>query len=399
LIKINNKYTSFAESDSRYFVITGGRGSGKSYAISTLLLSLTFEPNQKILFTRYTMTSAHISIIPEFLDKIDTLGVANRFTITKNEIVNNQTGSSILFKGIKTGSGDQTASLKSLQGITSWVLDEAEELNDETIFDKINFSIRQKGQQNRVILILNPATKEHFIYKRFFESENVKEGFNGTKNNTTYIHTTYLDNKDYLDESFLYEVERVKETNPTKYNHVILGSWLDKAEGVVFSNWEYGTFNPDGLQSSFGMDFGFKIDPNTLVEVAIDKKKKIIYVKECLYKTGLTTSELAHIIKSNAARKLVIADSAEPRLINELCSQGCNVVPTEKGAGSITAGVALMLDYKIVVDGVNIGKELNNFIYADKGSSLFVDNYNHAIDAIRYNIFYHLSGSGGIEIR
>jgi phage terminase large subunit len=65
--------------------------------------------------------------------------------------------------------------LKSLAGVTTWVLDEAEELTDEDTFDKIDFSIRAKNIQNRVILVLNPATKEHFIYKRFFESKGVKD--------------------------------------------------------------------------------------------------------------------------------------------------------------------------------------------------------------------------------
>jgi len=342
---------------------------------------------------------AHLSIIPEFQEKIDLLELNDFFEINKSEIKNKKSGSEIIFKGIKTSSGDQTANLKSLQGVTTWILDEAEELIDETVFDKINLSIRQKGKQNRVILILNPATKEHWIYKRFFESEGIKEGFNGTKGNVTYIHTTYLDNIDNLDVSFLDEVERVKTSNPKKYNHVILGGWLDKAEGVVFTNWEFGTFNPNNLQTSFGQDYGFSIDPTTLIEVAIDKSKKIIYLKEHLYKPKLTTTEIAHINKSICGNKLIVADSAEPRLIDELVSQGCRVVPTTKGAGSISAGIALMQDYKLVVEGENIGKELNNYVYTDKGSKLFCDNWNHAIDAIRYNVSYNLTGGYKIEIR
>ena len=90
----------------------------------------------------------------------------------------------------------------------------------------------------------------------------------------------------------------MKQTRPEKYKHQILGGWLDKAEGVVFTNWNYGTFNPDNLQTSFGQDFGFSIDPTTLIEVAIDKKLKKIYVKEHIYKPKLTTSEIAHINKT-----------------------------------------------------------------------------------------------------
>jgi len=399
LITLNKKYSFLFENDTRFFIITGGRGSSKSFGVGTFASLLSFESGHRILFTRQTMTSAHLSIIPEFQEKIDLLELNDFFEINKSEIKNKKSGSEIIFKGIKTSSGDQTANLKSLQGVTTWILDEAEELIDETVFDKINLSIRQKGKQNRVILILNPATKEHWIYKRFFESEGIKEGFNGTKGNVTYIHTTYLDNIDNLDVSFLDEVERVKTSNPKKYNHVILGGWLDKAEGVVFTNWEFGTFNPNNLQTSFGQDYGFSIDPTTLIEVAIDKSKKIIYLKEHLYKPKLTTTEIAHINKSICGNKLIVADSAEPRLIDELVSQGCRVVPTTKGAGSISAGIALMQDYKLVVEGENIGKELNNYVYTDKGSKLFCDNWNHAIDAIRYNVSYNLTGGYKIEIR
>jgi phage terminase large subunit len=386
---------------TRFFVLTGGRGSGKSFEVGRFTSLLSFEAGHKILFTRQTMTSAHLSIIPEFQEKINLLELNNFFGVQRSEIVNTSSGSEIIFKGLKTSSGDQTANLKSLQGVTTWILDEAEELNDEEVFDKINLSIRQKGAQNRVILILNPSTKEHWIYKRFFENAGVKEGFTGVKGNTTYIHTTYLDNASNLDESFLTEIERIKNNNPSKYNHVILGGWLDKAEGVVFDNWDFGEFNPDNLQTSFGQDYGFSIDPTTLVEVAINKRYKIIYLKEHLYSTKLTTTEIATINKDRAGGKLIIADSAEPRLITELKRMGCNVSPAKKGAGSISAGIELMRDYKIIVspESSNIAKEFNNYVYSDKSSKLFVDSYNHIIDAVRYCVSYNLMNAAPPEIR
>lgn len=393
MITINKKYIPLFKNDSRYFVITGGRGSGKSFAMNSFLLLLTYEVGHVILFTRYTLVSAHISIIPEFVEKIEMAELHDDFYITKDEIVNKRTGSKIIFKGIKTSSGTQTANLKSLSGVTTFVLDEAEELVDEDVFDKIDLSVRNNTKQNRVILILNPTTKEHFIYNRFFEQRGVEAGDTLTKGDTTYIHTTYLDNAEYLSQSFLNQIEALKENNRKKYEHTILGGWLDKADGVVFTNWKFGPFNPDKLQTSFGQDFGFSIDPTTLVEVAIDKSKRIIYVKEHLYKPKLTTSEIAVINKTVCGKNLIIADSAEPRLIAELQSQRCNIQPTEKGAGSITAGIALMQDYQIVLDpeSQNIAKEFNNYIYSDRKSGLVIDNYNHAIDAIRYNVFYHLS--------
>jgi phage terminase large subunit len=336
------------------------------------------------------MTSAHLSIIPEFKEKIELLKLEDMFSISKSEIKNKQSQSEIFFKGLKTSSGDQTANLKSLQGVTTWILDESEELTDEDTFDKINLSIRSNDKQNRVILILNPATKTHWIYKKFFEQEGVKEGFNGTKGNTTYIHTTYEDNIKNLGVSFLQEIEKIKINNPSKYEHVILGGWLDKADGVVFTNWEFGAFNPNYLQTSFGMDFGFSIDPDALAEVAIDNKNKILYVKEHIYQRGLKTHELSKMLLEKTKGGLIIADSAEPRLIDDLRFQKVNIQAVKKG--TIESGIVRMQDFKIIVEpnSTNIAKELNNYCYLNKGSKLYVDNWNHIIDAIRYNVIYNL---------
>lgn len=390
LIKLNKKWNTLG-SNSRYFVCTGGRGSSKSYSINSFLLLLTYEVGHVILFTRYTLTSAHVSIIPEFIDKIDTANLHNDFYITKDEIVNTKTGSKIIFKGIKTSSGTQTANLKSLAGITTWVLDEAEELIDEDTFDKIDFSIRHKTKQNRVILILNPTTKNHFIYKRFFEAKGIEAGSNEIKGDTTYIHTTYLDNKEYLSQSFLNQIETLKENNPVKYKHTILGGWLDKAEGVVFSNWRLGKFQ-EVAPSIFGQDFGFSIDPTTLVQTSIDKANKRIYIKELVYKAKLTTSEIFELNQRYCDNQLIIADSAEPRLIHELRIRGNNIKETIKGPGSVSAGLALMQDYELIIDNdsTNIVKELNNYTWSDKKSNTPIDAFNHSIDAIRYAIYFQL---------
>jgi phage terminase large subunit len=336
------------------------------------------------------MVSAHLSIIPEFLEKISLLGFENIFSVNKAEVVNLGNQSDILFRGIKTSAGNQTASLKSLQGISCWVLDEAEELIDEDIFDTIDLSIREKDIQNRIILILNPVTKEHWIYNRFFESKGVEAGFNGVKDNVCYIHSTYLDNKENLSKSFLERIKTIKHNNFKKYQHKILGGWLDKAEGVVFENWSIGEFNPDGLQTSCGMDFGFSIDPDSLTEVAIDKRKRKIYLKEHIYKNGLKSQELAQIVLDKVGDKLIIADSAEPRLIADLRHLGVNIKPVKKG--TIESGITRMQDFELVItpESTNIAKELNNYVYADKGSKLYHDSWNHSIDGIRYNVIYHL---------
>jgi len=389
MIKLNPKWRNLW-SNTRYFIVTGGRGSSKSFAVGTFATLLSFEQDEKILFTRQTMTSAHLSIIPEFKEKIELMNFDDKFEVLKTEITNKLSDSQILFRGIKTSSGDQTANLKSLQGVTTWIVDEAEELTDEATFDKINLSIRSSKKQNRVILILNPSTKEHWIYKRFFEGMGVEAGFNGTKEDVTYIHTTYQDNLENLPKSFLDEIERIKQNNPSKYQHAIKGGWLDKQEGVVFTNWKFGKFNPDGLQESFGMDFGFAVDPDALVRVAIDKAKQTIYVKQEIYQKGLKTHELSKLMKGIVGNGFVIADSAEPRLIDDLKFAGINIEGVKKG--TIESGIVRMQDYLIIVEenSQDIAKEFNNFVYLNKASKLYVDDWNHLIDAIRYNLIYHL---------
>ena len=391
MISINSKYAPITHSDARYFIVTGGRGSGKSFSINLLLVLLTYEKGHTILFTRYTLASAYVSIIPEFIEKLELLNRFNDFYITKDEIRNKHSGSKIIFKGIKTSSGDQTANLKSLQGVTTWIMDEAEELINEDTFDKIDLSVRQLGSKNRVILILNPVTKEHWIYNRFFQDKGIQDGVNTTKGNTTYIHTTYLDNIDNLSASYIKQIESIRKRRPEKYKHQMLGGWLAKAEGVIFNNWKIGTFKRLGI-SVFGQDFGFASDESTLIETYIDKVNKTIYLKECFYLKGLTTTQLSSLNNKHAKDSLIVADSAEPRLISEIKATKCNIVPAIKGQGSITYGISLLQDYDLIIDeqSINLIKELNNYSWLEKKSRTPVDKWNHLLDAARYAVTYQL---------
>jgi len=335
------------------------------------------------------MTSVSISVFPEFLDKIETLGLQHLFEITSNEIINKETGSRIIFKGIKTGSSIQTANLKSIANLNIVVVDECEEIPTEEIFDKIDLSARRKDKFNKIILIFNPTSKAHWLYERFYLSQGVEPGISTQSDDTNYIHTTYLDNYKHLSDSIIKQIEKIKEKNETKYNHIILGAFLDVAEGVIFNNWEYGEFD-NQLEYGYGMDFGFSNDPTTLIKVAIDKKKSIIYLDEILYKPNLTTPEINSIIKPEVSSKLIIADNAEGRLIEELKRTGLNIKPCVKGAGSVAEGIKIMQDYKIIVtnSSSNLAKELNNYIWSDRKSNTPIDFYNHLIDAARYYVMH-----------
>ena len=400
MIKLSDKYKWLYRSKTRYYILTGGRGSSKSFSVAVFLIQLLFETGHRILFTRVTLVSAKISIIPEFIHKITLLNLNDFFEITQDSIVNKISGSVIIFKGLKTSSGDQTAHLKSLTGITTWVLDEAEELLDEDLFDKIDFSIRATNRLNRIILIMNPSTREHFVYTKFFESKGVDQFFCGIEENITYIYTNYLDNIKNLSASFIDTIEKIKNSNPEKYKYILLGAWRDKAEGVIFTNWHYGEFNHD-LPYLFGQDYGFSVDPTTLIRVAIDKKNMRLYVKEEFYSdigAELGTQAIYEINKSIAGHDLIIGDSSEDRLIAELQNLGNNIEPAKKGQGSVNSGITLMLDFEIIVDpnSINLGKEFNNYCWLSKKGAVPIDKWNHGIDPTRYALEKLIEGN---EIR
>lgn len=389
--ELNPKYQGLGN-DSRYFIITGGRGSGKSFAVGSFLALLTMEQGHKILFTRYTMSSASTSIIPEFIEKIELYGISEHFRITKDEILNVSTGSSIIFKGIKTSAGNQTAALKSLQGITTFVLDEAEELVSEDDFDKIDQSVRSKKKPNRVMLILNPTGKEHWIYQRFFAAKGIPGGHNGWKENVTYIHTTFKDNEKNLSKSFLHQIEDIRRRRPDRYNHQILGGWMDKAEGVVFTRWTIGDYN-EYVPYLFGQDFGFSVDPTVLLKVGIDKEKKKIWLKTMYCRIGLSTKEIGELNRRYAKTDEVVCDNAEPRLLQELKGY-CNVKPAVKKQGSILTGIALIQDFDLIVDpeSVQLIKELNNYVWHSRNERP-IDKWNHHMDSLRYAIQYYLANT------
>ena len=232
---------------------------------------------------------------------------------------------------------------------------------------------------------MNPATKEHFIYERFFERTGVTPGFNGIKDDVCYIHTDYRDNIKHLPESVIKSFDRMKEQRPDKYKNVVLGGWLERAEGVIFRNWCYGDFDRS-LPIVYGQDYGYANDPSTLIKVAVDKKKKRIYLDECFYRQGLTTSDLIGLNKSHANKGLIVGDNSEPRLIAELRRGGVNVKPSEKGPDSIRMGINRMLDYEIVItsQSTNLAKELNNYAWNNKKSGVPIDKWNHGLDAVRY---------------
>jgi len=225
----SEKYEPLWSANYRYAIISGGRGSAKSFTVQTFLRDLTYQPDQKIAVTRYTMTSAEKSIIPEFTGKIEAEGLEGHFSLNGRTYTNSTSDSQLYFMGLKTSSGVQTASLKSIEGLTTWSMEEAEELVEDgtdteaNTFDKIDDSIRKKDAELRTILTWNPSNEDSFIFQRFFKDMGVDITFNGVVDDVLYIYTTYEDNLDNLHPSFIKKAERLKEVNPPRYNHIYKG--------------------------------------------------------------------------------------------------------------------------------------------------------------------------------
>lgn len=397
----------YDNTDKLIILITGGRGSGKSFNASTFIERLSFQRSKDkkvghaVLYTRYTMTSAGISIIPEMLEKIEIDGVAKYFRATKTDIINTFSGGRIMFRGIKTSSGNQTAKLKSIHGITTFVCDEAEEWTSENDFDKIMLSIRQKGIQNRIIIVMNPTDSNHFIYKKYIEKTHKIVDIDGvpvqisTHPNVLHIHTTYLDNKENLSQQFIDEVERMKVENPEKYAHTVMGRWSDVAEGAVFKKWGIVDQFPEHAKKvAIGMDFGYSKDVTAIVKCGI--VDNALYVEELCYKTSLLSSDIIKELRDY--NMMVYADSADPRLIDEIGLGGVLIYPTQKGAGSVIAGIEKIKDMELFVtkSSYNLQQELRNYVWAKDKDGNYInqpeDANNHAIDAMRYYVLSVLLG-------
>jgi len=388
---IKPKYKPFFDNlEKRYVIITGGRGSGKSFAAASYACARIHDNRGwRFLYTRYTLTSAEISVIPEFEEKLELFGVRPLFNVTKKEIINRRTGSDIIFSGIKTSSGNQTAKLKSIPNLNAFIIEEAEEFEDETAFDVINYSIRAKGVQNVIIIIMNPPTIEHWIWPRWFEKSHRMTTIDGvqvpisTHPDVLHIHTTYLDNLDNLHPDFIREIEQTKRTNREKYEHIFIGKWRDKREGVVFEKWSEGEFDTT-LSYCYGLDFGFT-SPLALIKVAVDSKRRRIFIDEYLYKSYLPAQNVINLLGCiDRPQDLIIADSAEPTLIASIALDGFNITRAQKR--EVIEDIRLIQEFEIVVTerSYNVKKELRNYVWNDKKSETPVDEYNHALDAMRY---------------
>ena len=175
---------------------------------------------------------------------------------------------------------------------------------------------------------------------------------------------------------------------------VFLDGEVGQLQGTVLSNWQQtDEFPEDCKWVIYGLDFGYSNDPTSIVKLGYYDGS--IYIDELLYQTGLTNSEIANFIKNHDISQ-IIADSAEPKSIEEIYRCGINIKRAEKGKDSIMYGITLLQEYplKVTKRSVNLIKELRNYSWqTDKEGKQInkpIDMWNHCIDAIRYAAMYQL---------
>ena len=384
--------------DPRYTVLTSGRAGGKSTAVSTATVCDTWRDNKTILYSRYTMASAEISVVPEFTEKITILKKQRAFSIRGDSIVNRMSGGNLLFRGILTSSGNQTAKLKSIPNLRLFFLDEAQELVNPVDFDTIDLSIRDIDAANEVKIALNPSDIHHWIYKRFFKKPGVPYDFNGVVDDVRYIHTDWRDLRQYLSDSFIKKALECERENPEKYQNIYLGDWSVKRSGLIYPNWEQVTLAdiPPGLDWWYGNDWGYSNDPDALVRMAFDPLTRTLYVIQVLYTTGKLPKDVAAAIRRDceawgqtADRTLVYCDPARPDSIQELRMQyGINAVP---GINRDKVGrIGYLQGFKVKYVGNAIREEVETYSWepSKEDPEVFTDTPqdggDHAMDAISY---------------
>lgn len=375
----------------RIAILQGGTRSGKSYsAIQYLITKAIEEKGMMISVVRKSFPSLRISALRDFKNILKGWDIWNEDNWYASE--NSYTfdnGSSIEFLSVQDSERRKGTKRNYL------FIDEANELNYEDYFQ---LSIRTT---DKIILAYNPSfPTNHWIFQQVLTHPEA----------TRYI-TTYKDNP-FLDDTLVKEIERLEHTSPSYWKVYGLGI-EGVVEGLVFDNIEVVDIIPDESElMGYGIDFGYTNDPTALI--ALWKTPEGILFDEIVYMKGLLSNQIANFVRAaynQFGKKEVIADSSDPRLIEEIFRNGINIKPAIKGPDSILAGIDIMKQHKIFLTkkSENLVNEFYSYTYKKNKNEEWlnepIDTNNHAIDACRYISAFKLSnkrknfGSYTISIR
>lgn len=346
----------------------GSTGSSKTWSLLQLLYFIAKRSEEPLVISiaSYALPHLKLGAIRDFDKILVELGVNPGDICNKTENTYRIGKSTIEFFGIE-------GNLAKVHGPRRDILyiNEANKRITYDVFDQLHTRTRKC-----TIVDFNP-TSEFWIHTEVMP--NFQHQF---------IHSTWRDNP------YLSDTEQQKILS--KYNKPGFENWvkvygegqIGSLEGQVFTNWTVGEFDTT-LPAGFGLDFGFFPDPDAMIKVAIDEKRKKIYLDERFYLNGLSTSQLRDAVGQGIddPKDLIIADCADPRMIKEL--KGFNIRAVKKD-GTVSEWLKTMQDYELVIseNSYNTQKEVNNYIWSDTKAGIPIDAFNHLIDAARYYFMF-----------
>lgn len=392
---IGKGYGTYWNYKGRYRVVKGSRASKKSTttALNMIYRIMTY-PNSNGLVIRKVFRTIKDSCFSQLKWAIHRLKVDKYWKATNSplELTYLPTGQKILFRGLDDPLKVTSVAVDKGSLCFLWI-EEAYEIMNEDDFNMLDESIRGQvpdGLFKQITLTLNPWNDRHWIKKRFFDNED---------KDILAITTNYKCNE-WLDESDLKVFETMKTHNPKRYRVAGLGEW-GVVDGLVYENVREDRFNkedviknnPD-IKPVFGLDFGYTNDPTALFCGLLDLENYKIYVFDELYEKGLSNKNIYKEIEKMGYRKeKIIADSAEPKSIDELKDLGLyRISPAKKGKDSILNGVQFIQNFEIIVHPrcVNFMTEITNYQWAkdkfNKAINEPIDDFNHLQDAMRYAV-------------
>lgn len=379
-----------------HYWLKGGRGSLKSSFIGTEIpLGIMRDAKRGVMSNavviRRVKDTLRGSVYEQIKWGIFMLKAEEDWDIpeSKLQMTYRPTGQQIIFKG-----ADNPKKLKSIKVFVGYVkyvwYEECDEFETYDKITNINQSLLRGGHEYCVFYSFNPPESQRNWCNRQVL----------VKRDDTYVsHTTYLQAPpEWLGEQFLIEANHMKETKPDKYKHDYLGE-VTGTGSEVFTNLDIREITDEEIQVfdrlKNGLDFGYAGDPLAYVKANYDKTRRRLFIFGEVYGTRLSNAKAVKLIKEiNPLNKLVTADSAEPRTINEFKLLGLNIIGAKKGADSVDNGIKFLQDLdKIIIDPSrcpNAAREFNDYeIEMDRDGNLrgdFPDRNNHTIDAVRYAI-------------
>ena len=388
---VGKGYKDFIMCKKRYRVVKGSRGSKKSTTTAQdIILKMTMYPLANTLVIRKTFNSHKDSTWTQLKWAAKNLGLEDDWNFSKSplEATRKSTGQKILFRGL-----DDPMSITSItveHGYLCWAwFEEAFQVMNEDDFNKVDMSIRGQlpdGYYKQITITFNPWSEKHWLKKRFFDTNDP---------NILALTTTYECNE-WLGPDDRALFEQMKINNPRRYNIEGLGNW-GIAEGLVYENFIEQEFDymeiskRAGTKAVFGLDFGYTNDPTAFIAAIVDQENKELYIFDEHYQKAMTNEDIANMIKYKGySKEQIIADSAEPKSIDDIRSKGIyRIKAAAKGKDSILNGIQNIQDYKIIIHPKceNFLIEINNYVWSNKNGVVInkpIDDFNHLQDALRY---------------